>query len=105
MPLSRRYFPEHPPGEVSPFGMDFSAIIPVTVAIDYGVLDIFTNTQPPVEAKSDWVVSPVEVHGRVVYATLNGGKDGVDYILTWTAVDTQGNVWPRSGLILCAATS
>ncbi|HEX3524514.1 MAG TPA: hypothetical protein VHT52_20795 [Stellaceae bacterium] len=105
MPLSRRYQPEHPPGETSPFGMDFSAIIPVTVAITTGLLDIKTNTQPPVEAATDWTVSEIQVRGRVVYATLSGGKDGVDYILTWTAIDTQGNTWPRSGLILCAATS
>lgn len=105
MPLSKRYHPEHPAGEMCPFGCDFSAIIPVTVSISYGLLEIFTNTQPPVDASGDWTTTPVQVRGNVVYATLTGGKDGVDYILTWTAVDTQGNKWPRSGLVLCAATS
>jgi hypothetical protein len=105
MPLSKRYHPEHPPGETCPFGMDFSAVIPPGVGISSGALTIWTNAQPPVAADGDWTKGAVTVLDRVLYATLSGGKDGTDYILRWTATDTAGNVWPRSGLVLCAQTS
>jgi hypothetical protein len=105
MPLSRRYTPEHPAGEACVFGLDFSAVIPPGVGIASGDLDIFTNTVPPNAADADWTKGPVSVQGRVLYATLAGGLDGTDYMLTWTATDTAGNVWPRTGLILVAATS
>ena len=105
MPLSRRYTPEHPAGETCPFGFDFSPIIPVGVGISAGALSIFTNTQPPVAADADWTKGNVTWLDRTLYATLGGGKDGIDYRLDWTATDTDGNIWVRSGLILCAATS
>ena len=105
MPISRRYSPEHPPGESCAFGLDFSPLIPPGVGIKSGTLNIFTNTSPPAIADSDWTKGAVTWLDRTLYATLGGGRSGVDYILTWTAVDTEGNVWPRSGLVLCAPTS
>ena len=50
----------------------------------------------------------VAVQGRLLYATVTAipvGPDGVDYGLIWTATDTDGNVWPRTALVLCAYTS
>ena len=40
MPLSRRYSPEHPPGEECAFGLDYSPLIPVGVGIATGTLSI-----------------------------------------------------------------
>jgi hypothetical protein len=104
MPLSRRYSPEHPPGESCLFGLDFSFIIPKGVGITIGSLSIWTNTVAPVES-TDFAIGPVEVRGRTVYANLSGGVEGTDYQLRWVATDTEGNVWPRTALVLCAQTS
>ena len=104
MPLSRRYSPEHPPDENVTFGMDFSFLIPVGVGITAGGLDIFHNTVPPTPADAEWVKGPVTIVGRTVYASLTGGVEGTDYQLRWTATDTLGNQWRRTGVILCAPT-
>ncbi|HEY4808583.1 MAG TPA: hypothetical protein VIH81_12690 [Roseiarcus sp.] len=105
MPLSRRYNPEHPPGESCSFGLDLSFIIPNGVSIESGTLAILTNTATPTDASSDWTIGPVSVRGRAIYANLSGGVAGTDYQLKWTALDTAGNTWPRTTLVLCADTS
>jgi hypothetical protein len=105
MPLSKRYLPEHPPAESCSFGVDFSFVIPFGVGISSGSLAIFTNLATPVPADADWVKGPVMVQGRAIYALLSGGVAGTDYQLVWTATDTQGNIWPRTTLCLCAETS
>jgi hypothetical protein len=105
MPISRRYSPEHPPGESCSFGLDYSYVVPVGVGVESGTLSIFTNVANPVPADSDWQKGPVTIRGRAIYANLAGGVAGVDYQLKWTATDTQGNVWPRTTLLLCADTS
>ena len=106
MPLSRRYAPELAPGETSVFGMDFSTIIPPGVGIAAGSLQIFANTQP-ISNVSDVTHAGVSVHDRTLYATVTaqGTAGGKDLQLLWTATDTDGNIWPRTGLVLCAATS
>lgn len=80
-------------------------MIPVGVGIEQGTLAIFTNTATPQEADADWQIGEVEVRGRAIYAMLSGGVAGTDYQLKWTVVDTNGNVWPRTTLVLCADTS
>ena len=105
MPISRRYSPEHPPSESCSFGLDYSFVIPVGVGIESGTLSIFTNTADPQDASTDWKQGPVTVQGRAIYANLLGGVAGTDYQLRWTATDSQGNVWPRTTLVLCAETS
>ena len=105
MPLSRRYTPEHPPGESCSFGIDFSFVIPPGVGIASGSLQILTNTAAPVDASTDWKIGPVSVRERALYAMLSGGVAGTDYQLKFTAVDTAGNTWPRTALVLCADTS
>lgn len=105
MPLSRRYSPEVAPHESCVFGLDFSTVIPPGVGIVSGSLTIQTNTQPPVAADADWTKGTVSVQDRTLYATLSPSKSGTDYILTWTAIDTSGNTWPRSALALVAPTS
>ncbi|HEX8827423.1 MAG TPA: hypothetical protein VF778_04855, partial [Xanthobacteraceae bacterium] len=72
--------------------------------IAQGALAILTNVVPPV-ASSDFTVGTVTIRGRVLYASLSGGVDGTDYQLRWTATDTDGNVFTRTGLVLCAETS
>ena len=105
MPLSRRYTPEHPPGEDCAFGLDFSFVIPPGVGLSSGSLQILTNTAAPADASADWTIGAVTVDGRALYAMLSGGVAGTDYQLKWTAVDTAGNTWLRTALVLCAATS
>ena len=104
MPLSRRYTPEHPPGESCSFGLDYSYVIPPGVGISSGTCEIWTNTVPPAQS-SDWTIGAVNVRGRAIYATLSGGIEGKDYQIRWTATDTEGNIWPRTCLQLCAQTS
>lgn len=105
MPLSRRYTPEHPPGESCAFGLDYSFLLPVGVGIEQGTVQVLTNTAAPADASGDWTIGAVQVRGRAIYATLAGGVAGTDYQLRWTATDTAGNVWPRTTLVLCADTS
>lgn len=105
MPLSRRYTPEHPPGEECNFGLDFSFVIPPGVGLVSGSLAILTNTAAPTDASADWTIGPVTVDGRALYAMLTGGVAGTDYQLKFTAVDTAGKTWPRTALVLCAETS
>jgi hypothetical protein len=105
MALSRRYSPEFAPGEASIVGMDFSYVIPVGVGISAGTLAIYTNVAVPKPAVADFTLGPVTVRGRALYAAISGGIDGVDYQLRWSATDSQGNVWPRTALMLCAQTS
>jgi hypothetical protein len=105
MPLSRRFTPEHPPGEECSFGVDFSFIVPPGVGLAAGSLQILTNSAVPVDASADWTIGPVNVRGRALYAMLSGGVAGTDYQLKFTAVDTAGKTWPRTALVLCAETS
>jgi hypothetical protein len=105
MPLSRRYTPEKPPDEIAIFGMSFEDVIPIGVGIASGTLNIFINTVPPLLANQDWAIGPVSVRGRMLYASLGLGIFGTDYLLRWIATDTDGNVWPRVGLVLVSNTS
>jgi hypothetical protein len=104
MPLSRRYTPEHAPGEVCSFGLDFSFVIPVGVGIIDAGCGVQTNTSPPVDDGS-WVIGDVNVQDRAVWAILSGGVLGTDYQIVWWVEDSDGNVWERTTLVLCAMTS
>ena len=104
MPLTRRCTPEHPSGESCVFAIDYSFILPPGVGIDHGDVLIYTNTASPV-LSSDWTIGPVQVAGRVLYSTLSGGIEATDYQIRWIATDTEGFIWPRTMLVLCAATS
>lgn len=104
MPLSRRYTPEHAPGDACIYGLDFSYIIPPGVGIASGALSIWTNTVAPVES-ADFVIGPVSWRGRTLYANVSGGVDGTDYQVRWRVTDTSGNIWNRTALVLCAETS
>ena len=66
MPLSRRYSPEHPPGESCAFGLDFSPIVPVGVGLLSGAVAIFTNVASPADASADWQIGPHEIDRCVV---------------------------------------
>lgn len=101
----QRYLPNHPTGETCYFGMDFSMVVPPGVGLTSGALSIFRNIALAPPGDSDFIVGPVEVRGRALYAQLSAGIAGYDYQLRWTANDTAGNVWPRTGLILVGQTS
>ena len=102
----RRYQPSHPPGETCVFGMDFSALTPRWSILTMATLAIFTNTAVPASADSDWTVALAPaIWSRQVFVTLSGGVAGKDYRLIFTATDSDLNVWPRTGLILCSNMS
>lgn len=106
MPLTRRYTPEIPPGEQSLIGMDFSYVIPPGVGITSGTVALFTNVATPA-ASTDMTLGAVTVRGRTLYAQITAlaAALGNDYQVRWQATDSQGNIWPRTGLLLCAQTS
>jgi hypothetical protein len=105
MPLTRRYEPPHPGGETAAFGMDFSAVVPIGIALATGSLKLFTNTAPPVAADADWTPGQTYIRGRGLFQVMSGGVNGKDYLMQWTATDTRNNVWVRTALVLCAPTS
>jgi hypothetical protein len=105
MPISRRYTPAWAPGEGALIGMDFSYVIPPGIGIASGTLHFFNNIAVPVNRDADFVIGPVNVLGRMLWATLGGGVEGVDYQVLWTATDTLGLDYPRTALMLCAPTS
>ena len=86
-------------------GMDFSPLIPPGVGISAGQL-VILNQATQVIATSV-TAGAVTWLDRTLYATVTavGSANGTDYQFNWTATDTQGNVWPRSALCLCAVTS
>lgn len=104
MPLSRRYTPEHSPGDSCIYGLDFSYLIPPGVGVASGALAIFTNTVAPA-LSSDFTIGAVSWRGRTLYTRVAGGVDGTDYRLKWTVTDTSGNVFTRTALVLCADSS
>ena len=104
MALNNRYSPSHPQGQVATYGLDFSNIIPLGITLESATLTIESNTVPPVAA-ADFTQGPVTTNGRRVYCKLAGGVAAKDYRLTWQATDSLNNVWPRSCLLLVAATS
>lgn len=105
MPLSRRYTPEWSPGDKATIGMDFSFVLPPGVGINEAALTVLRNTNPPIPSNGDWSQAPVQILGRAVYSVLTGGVAGIDYQLRWQITDSQGNVWTRTALMLCAYTS
>jgi hypothetical protein len=106
MPISRRYSPEIAPLETSVFGLSFESVIPKGIGIASGLLQFLLNSQPP-SLTSLLSAGPVSVQGRTLYATVTAQTTaiGLDFQLLWTATDTDGNVWPRTTLVLCAQTS
>lgn len=102
--LARRYEPSHPPGEVCLFGMDFSFLLPMGVGIGFAQLNIFNNTFLSPDVSADWVIGPVTVSGRRVWTLLQGGVAGSDYELRFSITTTDGDIFPRSGLVLCSQT-
>jgi hypothetical protein len=109
MPLTARYEPPHPPTEVAAFGGDFSEILPPGIDLQSGALAIFTNANPPVAADTQWTNSTpggqVYIRGSKIFAIMTGGTAGTDYQFVWTVIDTRGNTWSRTALILCTLTS
>lgn len=101
----KRYQPSFAPSEACNVGMDFSFIVPFGVGLTGGALTIMTNVANPVPVPGDFVVSPVTVLGRAIYAMVSGGVRGTDYQFHWTAFDANGDEWPRAALMLCAWTS
>src|SRR5262245_55922299 len=107
MAISRRYRPEISAADINVFGYDFSPIIPPGVGLVEGSLQFNYNTNPPTAAAGELTAGPVSWYDRTLYATVTAQPNafGKDFQLVWTAFDSQGNVWHRTGLVLCAFTS
>lgn len=106
MPLSRRYRPEWAPGEGASIGMDFSPLIPPGVGIASHAINVLINSIPPAPITSaDFTFGDGGIEGRIVWQFMQGGVPGRDYQIHWEATDTNGNIWPRTALLLCADTS
>lgn len=104
MSLAGRYQPSHPAGASMVYSYDYSPLLEPGEWLTGAALDVAYNTSPP-SAQADIVASAVSIVGRRLFALLDGGAAGRDYRLTWLAVDNHGNRWPRTVLLLCAATS
>jgi hypothetical protein len=103
MALSLR-FPTKPAAQSSNFAIDFANLIPPGQAIASATVAAVTNTNPTAPAPEVTLGTPTH-YGRRVFCTVSGGTAGTDYQLTFTATDTLNNIWPRTALMLCAATS
>jgi hypothetical protein len=105
--LTRRYWPALAPGEIAVFGIDFSNVIPFGIGIASGTLFIVQNIVGATGPAIDVTAGAVSVQDRALYATVSAdaGASGTDYVLTWTATATDGKVYPRTALVLCAPTS
>jgi hypothetical protein len=86
--------------------MSFETVVPPSAVLLDGTLAILTNAAPPAPSTL-LTFGEVTVRGRIVYATVvaTPEADGTDFQLLWTVVDTDGNVWPRTALVLCSATA
>ena len=104
MALTRRYQPALAPGEASEIGLDYSYILPPGIGLTGATIAQYLNTNPAT-ATTDLTLGTPTVRGRNVWTTIAGGVAGTDYQLRWTATDSAGNTWPRTCLILVAATS
>lgn len=108
MPLTRRYLPEHAPGDSGIYAMSFDHVLPEGANIVLPSLVIFTNTQSPAPS-TDFAIGIVYVQGRTIYASVAGGISGTDYQLRWTVSGTRPDgsafTFTRTALVLCAPTS
>lgn len=104
MSLNNRYVPSHPAGQTIVYGLDFANILPEGVTIASGSVTVQYNTVPPTPTL-DLTVNALPQAGRRMYARVSGGGAGRDYRLQWTANDNLGDIWIRTTLLLCAATS
>ena len=106
MALNNRYEPSHPQGQNILYGLDFANILPdgVTIQPQGTTINVQLNTVPPTNT-TDLNPSIDSVTGRRIYIRLQGGTAGTDYRINYQALDSLGNSWLRTVLLLCAATS
>jgi hypothetical protein len=98
--MSRRYSPPWPPGDEGVVGIALDFVLPAI-----GGLPI--SAELTIDPLGDFLIltNPLTIAGRSVYATISGGVSGRDYQLRWTVTDGDGNIYQRTGLLLCAPTS
>ena len=106
MALNNRYEPSHPAGQNILYGLDFANILPDGVTIQQigTTIKVQYNTVPPTPT-TDLNAAIDSVTGRRIYVRCSGGIAGNDYRLNYNALDSLGNSWLRTVLLLCAATS
>ena len=86
--------------------MDYSNVIPPGVGIDIGECGAWTNNANPVPTTL-LTVGDVSIVGRTLIAFIESSNaaEGIDFQIRWIAFDSEGGVWPRTALVLCAQTS
>ena len=106
MALNNRYEPSHPAGQNILYGLDFANILPdgVTISPLGAVISVQYNTVPPTNT-TDLNATIDSITGRRMYVRCQGGVAGNDYRLNYQILDSLGNQWVRTCLLLCAATS
>lgn len=109
MPLTRRYTPEIHPGESCVIGMSYEYVIPPGVGIATGEVFAFFNQQTQAGAvpSSILFLGPVSIRGRILACDIIAQPEAnaLDFQIQWIATDTNGDVWPRTALLLCSVTS
>ena len=106
MSLNNRYEPSHPAGQNILYGLDFANILPdgVTIQTVGTTVSVQINSVPPTNT-TDLNPAIDSITGRRMYVRLQGGTAGTDYRVNFQALDSLGNSWLRTVLLLCAATS
>lgn len=87
------------PSEVRDVSFDFSAELAAGETITGQSVTVYYNQSPPVVAGAggDLIASGVTLlQNTLVTCVLSAGNFGVDYIVTFTATTSAGQVIPRS---------
>jgi hypothetical protein len=87
------------PAEVRDVSYDFSAELASGETITGQNVNVYYNTSPPTAANAggDLVASGVTLfQGTLVTCVLSQGVFGTDYLVTFTAVTSAGQIIPRS---------
>ena len=87
------------PGEVRDVSFDFSAELASGETITGQSVGVYYNTTPPVvaSANGDLTASGVTLfQNTLVTCVLSQGVFGTDYLVTFTAITSAGQIIPRS---------
>lgn len=103
MAITRRYQPSWPSDESAWIGIDYAEVIPPGVILTAGTL-IIAGITPPF-AQDNFTLGPVTLIGRQAWCLISGGMTGIDYQCRWLCADSNGQIWSRVALLLCADTS
>lgn len=79
-------------------GWDFTSELAIGETVSSYTVQVFNNVSPTPTASTTLQVSADSLIGNVVAAAVSGGAWNSDYIITFTAATSAGQVLPRSVL-------